>query len=154
GTLVALLQKKPLESQDLPVLLDPRVAVQLLSLLSSALSAESVQNGRSFLTGKMGETVLSREVTIVDDPRVPNRFSFSDVDDEGAETNRLTLFERGALQSYFYDGRTARKDNRTSNGRGFRPSYRSRPTPSPTHLFVEPGPSPIQDAVSAEPIVF
>ena len=65
---VRMLGAKPSGSERLTVILDPWVTAQLLSILSSAFSADSVLKGRSMFADRRGEQVASPLVSLVDDP--------------------------------------------------------------------------------------
>ncbi len=50
------------------VVFDPRVVSTLLGVIASALSGEAVVKGRSFFAGRIGETIATGGITLVDDP--------------------------------------------------------------------------------------
>ena len=58
---------KPVETGDVPVILDHHAASGLIATFSSALNADNVQRGRSVFAGKMGEEVVSKSLTVYDD---------------------------------------------------------------------------------------
>src|SRR5204862_857882 len=71
---IRLLGARQPASRRLPVVLDPHVTRSLLALVGSALSAESVQKGRSLFVGREGEDVAASRLTLVDDPTLPESF--------------------------------------------------------------------------------
>ena len=53
------------------LVLDPEVSSRVVSPVLKALSAYSIQQNNSFLTGKLGEKVFTDSLTIIDDCRIP-----------------------------------------------------------------------------------
>jgi len=130
--------RKP-ESRRVPVVLDPAAAVSFLGALSGALSAESVQKGRSLFADLLGEPVGSAEVHLVDDGRLLAGPGAAPVDDEGVPTQRTALIDRGRLSAYLHNTRTALKGRTLSTGNAGRAGFRSPPGVAPTNLFLAAG---------------
>lgn len=128
-----------------PVVLDPWAAAAFLGVLSSGLSAEEVQKGRSLLAGLIGERVASEMVTLVDDGRLAEGPNAAPFDDEGVPTGRTPLVEGGVLRGFLHNTTTARREGARSTGNASRPSYRGVPGVSPTNLVVEPGADPLNE---------
>ncbi len=64
---VRLLGARPCASFKGPVLLDPLVAAAFFGVLSSALTADAVQKGRSLFAGREGQQVAGELLDLVDD---------------------------------------------------------------------------------------
>jgi PmbA protein len=126
-------------TEKLPVLFDPLAAASFIGVLTAALSAESVQKGRSLFAGLEGQDVASAAVTLLDDGRYLEGPSASPFDDEGVLTQRTALIEAGRLASFLHDTTTARRAGTTSTGNAGRASYRSLPGVSPSNLYLVPG---------------
>ncbi len=120
------------------VLLDNSVASEFLGILSSALSAESVQKKKSMLAGKKGELVLSPRLNIIDNGLLNGRLGSKPVDDEGVPTINKILIEKGILNSFLYNTYTAKKDGVQSTGNAARGGFTGIPTVGPTNLYIEP----------------
>jgi PmbA protein len=145
---------KTLPTGEYAVVLAPRVGVQLLELLSDALSADAVQMGRSFLAGKMGTSVGSPVLNIVDDPLMPDGIASAACDDEATPRRALPMLENGVLRNFFYDIRTGGRDGVPSNGRGHRGAPMSPPKPSATNLYVKPGSIKLEELLASDDRVF
>jgi len=145
---------RPLKTGPVPVVLDPQVGVQLLRLLSEALSGQSVQLGRSFFNKKLGQQVASSAITITDDPFVPKGISSCEFDDEGTPHAPINVIENGVLKSYFYDVRSASMAGRPSTGHGIKNGLGSPPSPHPTNFFIMPGSDSRSTLLSSEPELF
>lgn len=145
---------KPLPSGKYPVVMSPRVGVQLLQLVTNALSAEAVQRGRSFFAGQRGRSVAASVVTLIDDPLLPRGVASAAFDDEGMPHQRLEILADGILKEYFYDLRSAFKDKTVSNGHGLKASLGALPRPAPTNFFMKAGSSSVMDLLGSDPHVF
>jgi PmbA protein len=104
-----------------PVVLHPEVAVDLLGIIASMLSAESVLRKRSLFAGKLGETIASPLLTLIDDGRLPGGLGSEPWDAEGLPTRRNVLIENGVLKTYLHTLRSAAEmgaEPTASAGRG------------------------------------
>ncbi|HXJ65560.1 MAG TPA: TldD/PmbA family protein [Actinomycetota bacterium] len=130
--------RKP-ESGPFRVVLDPAAAVAFLGVLAGALSAESVQKGRSLFASLSGEVVASSTVNLVDDGRLLDGPGASPVDDEGVPTKRTPLIDRGRLSGFLHNTHTAHRGQTISTGNAGRAGFRSPPGVSSSNLFLKAG---------------
>jgi PmbA protein len=145
---------RPLPSGPIPVVIHPRVGAQLLSLLSSALSAEAVQMGRSFLRNCKGEIVAGSLVNLMDDPFLPEGIASESFDDEGTPHQKIDVIKNGRLENYYYDLRSAAKEGLGSNGFGMKEGIESLPHPQATNLYMAPGTTTVSDMLASASQVF
>ena len=136
---VALLGGKQMSSAKMPVVLDGRAAGQFLTFLAMLISADSVQKGKSMLAGKLGKTIASSRVTILDDGLLPGGLATAPVDDLGVPRQKTAIVENGVLKTFIYDCYTAKKEDKTSTGNANRRGYKSPPMIGTTNFYVEPG---------------
>ena len=129
---------KAVATCEVPVIFDALTAPSLLRQLAQYVNGYAVYRGTSFLAGKLGETIASDAVTIIDDGRLPGRLGSKPFDAEGQPTRRNVIVERGKLETYLLDSYSARKLERTSTGSAAR-GPGSGPTASTTNLWLEPG---------------
>ena len=124
------------------VVLEP-AAVSDLLLDTSWISfgALAVQEGRSFLSGKIGERVAGENVTLRDDPFHPLHCG-APFDAEGMPTRATTIIERGVARSPVYDRQTAAREGRESTGHGLR--VPNTVGPMARHLVLEGGNGPVE----------
>jgi PmbA protein len=94
--------KKP-ESAVLPMVLENRAAGRLVSYLAGPLSAQSLQQKRSYFEGKLGQAIGSDKLTLTDDPHLAKGFGSRLFDGEGMAARKMPIFEGGVLRSYFVD---------------------------------------------------
>jgi PmbA protein len=120
-----------------PILLTANAATLLWSTIASALNGKLIIEGSSPWTDKLGEKVVSENLTLSQQPdKAPYDCPF---DDEGTLTQALTLISQGRVEQFYSDRTTARALNSQSTGNGFRPGLGRYPTPELVNLIVEPG---------------
>jgi PmbA protein len=94
---------------EVPVVFDPETAADLLGHLFGALSGYAVFRDATFLKDRIGETVASPLLTVVDEGRRPRGLGSRPFDGEGQPTRRNVPIERGVLRHYLCDSYAARK---------------------------------------------
>jgi PmbA protein len=131
-----------------PVILDPFVSAAFFGVLSSALTADAVQKGRSLFAGREGESVAGEILELVDDGTLADGLDSAPFDGEGIPCGRTPLITGGVLQGFLYDTYTARKAGRASTGNGMRGGYSSLPGVRPSNLVVTGPATPLDDIVA------
>ncbi|MCL6095336.1 MAG: TldD/PmbA family protein [Actinobacteria bacterium] len=130
--------KKP-RSARTTVVFDPRVTQAFLSVLSSALSGDSVAKGRSFLAHRVGEQVGSNLLTLVEDPTDERAYGSSPYDAEGLASRRHVLIMEGVLLGFLHDSTSARRMGTTSTASAVRGGFATPPGVGCRALRLEPG---------------
>ena len=133
---IELLGARRIKTVRVPVILDPQVSVQFLDILSASLSAEAVQKKRSFLAGRVGKSVISPVIDIIDDGIMPWGIATRPVDDEGVPTSSKHLVSKGVLAGYIHNTYTAAKAGASSTGNASRGGFKSLPGVAVTNLFI------------------
>lgn len=134
-------------SLRLPLFIVPSELGEMLDfLVGTAASADSVHRQRSPWVGKLGETVASPAVTIVDDPGDPRAVLSAPYDDEGVPTVTRPVVEDGVLRSYLYDAYASSTEGKAPSGNGLRRGpdnsqfvFRNGVAPGHFNLVVRPG---------------
>jgi PmbA protein len=117
-------------------------------VLSSALTADAVQKGRSLFAGREGEQVAGDILALVDDGTLADGLDSAPFDGEGTPCRRTPLISGGVLQGFLYDTYTGRKAGRGSTGNGLRGSYSGLPGVRPTNLVVSGPATPLAEIVA------
>lgn len=114
--------------------------VLLHEAVGHGLEADFNRKGTSLYSGKMGQQVASKGVTVVDDGTLAQRRGSLNIDDEGCETQCTTLIEDGILVGYLQDSLNARLMGVSQTGNGRRESFAQLPMPRMTNTFMREGP--------------
>jgi PmbA protein len=136
---VSMLGARPVRSMQVPAILPPLVASDVLGVLSASFMADNLQKGKSMLVGRIGERVFSSHVTIVDDGLYPGGMASGPFDDEGCLHGRNVLVSEGVIQGFLYDQYTASKEGRSSTGNAGRHGIKAPPSVQATNLFIPNG---------------
>ena len=135
---IELLGGKAIESGTYSVVFNNEMAATMLATFSGIFSAKSVQEGKSLLKGKLGESIANEKVTIVDDALRADGFGTRAFDSEGYPSQTIILVDKGILKSFLHNTQTARKDGVKSTGNGSR-SYKGSLEISPSNFFLQSG---------------
>jgi len=129
---------------EVPVVFDPETAAEILGTLFSALSGYSVFRNATFLKDKIGETVASPLLTLIDDGRRLRGLGSRPFDGEGLPTRRNVPLERGVLKHYLCDSYSARKIGARSTGSARR-GIGGGPGVGASNLYFEAGATPPEE---------
>jgi TldD protein len=110
--------------------------ILLHEAIGHGLEGDFNRKGSSAFSGRIGQRVASRGVTVVDDGTLENRRGSLNVDDEGNPTQCTTLIEDGILRGYIQDSLNARLMNMAVTGNGRRESYAHVPMPRMTNTYM------------------
>jgi len=130
-----------------PILLTPDVSRLLTLTLAACLSSDSVTKGASPLATKVGEQILSEQLTIREDPTHHETRYARSFDDEGVAVQPRTIVERGTLKGFLTNLRGAAELGHASTGNAVRRTMFSdriedAPTPGWLGAIIEPGEIP------------
>jgi predicted Zn-dependent protease len=133
------------EPGEWTVILEPPAFGELLQFLASHFSAQSCDEGSSFLTGRLGECVMGENVTIRDDYAHPLHPDMP-FDWEASPKQRLPIIEHGVARNVVTDRRWAEKAGQPSTGHGL-PAPNSH-GPYPLNLVVDAGTTPLEELIA------
>ena len=135
---------------EVPVIFDPRTAPGLIRQLAGCVTGSAVYRGTTFLAGRLGESIASDLVSVVDDGSLPGGLGSRPFDGEGLPTRRNVLLERGVLKNWLLDSYSARKLGMTSTGSAHRGAG-GTPSAGPSNLWLEPGMLSPEDLIASTP---
>jgi PmbA protein len=138
---------RKVETQRVPVVFEPRAARTLLDNLFEAVHGMSIYRGESFLAGKLGETVASKLLTVIDDSTIPGLFGTTPFDDEGVPSRRNLVIEQGVLRGYLLNTYAARKLGLKTTGSASR-GITGNPGIAHGNFFVEKGVTPPREILA------
>ena len=123
--------------------------VMLHEAVGHGLEGDFNRKGTSVFSGRIGEQVAAKGVTVVDDGTMTDRRGSITIDDEGTSSARNVLIENGILKGYMQDRQNARLMGVAATGNGRRESYAHLPMPRMTNTFMENGAYDPQEIVSS-----
>jgi TldD protein len=113
--------------------------VLLHEAVGHGLEGDFNRKGTSAFSGRIGQQVAAKGVTIVDDGTLAARRGSLNVDDEGTPTQCTTLIEDGILRGYLQDKLNARLMGVKPTGNGRRESFAALTLPRMTNTYMLPG---------------
>jgi TldD protein len=123
--------------------------VLLHEAVGHGLEGDFNRKGTSAFSGRIGQQVAARGVTIVDDGTLAARRGSLNVDDEGTPTQCTTLIEDGVLRGYLQDKLNARLMGVAPTGNGRRESFAALTLPRMTNTYMLPGPHSPEDIIAS-----
>ncbi len=110
--------------------------VLLHEAVGHGLEGDFNRKESSAFSGRIGQRVAAKGVTVLDDGTIANRRGSLNVDDEGHPTQQTVLIEDGILKGYLQDRMNARLMKGKSTGNGRRESYANTPMPRMTNTYM------------------
>jgi len=138
------------EPGEYPVILDPYATADLMEMLAfDGMGALAVQEGRSWMNGRLGQRIMAESVNIVDDglsrDGLPLPFDF-----EGVPKKVVPIVASGVALTPVFDSFTAgREDGKHSTGHATPPSPQGRFGPVPMNLFLKPGTATLDSMIQS-----
>jgi TldD protein len=144
------LEAVPAPAGTMTVVLGPGwPGVLLHEAVGHGLEGDFNRKGTSAFSGRIGQQVASRGVTIVDDGTLATRRGSLNVDDEGTPTGCTTLIEDGVLKGYLQDKLNARLMGVAPTGNGRRESFAHLTLPRMTNTYMLPGSHPPEEIIAS-----
>lgn len=145
---VALLDATAAKGGRMRVVLDPELAgVFAHEAVGHASEGDLIHEGNSVLKGKIGDRIGNENLTIVDDPSLPE-FGFDPVDAEGVEVARTEIIRNGVINAFLHS-----RESLAAVGSGTAGHARAMPGEPPlvrmSNTFIEAGDSD-RDEIFAE----
>jgi TldD protein len=131
------LESRPAPAGEMTVVLGPGwPGILLHEAIGHGLEGDFNRKGSSAFSGRIGERVAAKGVTVLDDGTIADRRGSLNVDDEGNASQRNVLIEDGILKGYIQDALNARLMKVKPTGNGRRESYAHVPMPRMTNTYM------------------
>ena len=144
------LDARPAPAGEMSVVLGPGwPGILLHEAIGHGLEGDFNRKGSSAFSGRIGQRVAAKGVTVLDDGTIPDRRGSLNVDDEGNPSQRNVLIEDGILKGYIQDGMNARLTGVKSTGNGRRESYAHVPMPRMTNTYMLGGDKSPEEIVAS-----
>ncbi len=121
-----------------PVLFDERVANALIGSLLQATNGTTIARGSGWLRDKLGEQVLPKGLSLVEDPHRKRTSGSRLFDAEGLPTARRAIVDDGVLTGWTMDLSTSRQLDMASTANAARGTS-APPSPSVTNVALTQG---------------
>ncbi|MBW9334030.1 metalloprotease TldD [Herbaspirillum sp. RU 5E] len=137
ATALVNLDSRPAPAGPMTVVLGPGwPGILLHEAIGHGLEGDFNRKGSSTFSGRIGERVAAKGVTVVDDGTIADRRGSLNIDDEGNPTQCTTLIEDGILKGYIQDTMNARLMKMDVTGNARRESFAHLPMPRMTNTYM------------------
>ena len=127
------------------VILEPAAVLDLVGFLFYDFSATAVADQRSCFSGRLGQPLLGKNITITDDVYHPEQLG-APFDGEGIPRQRVTLVENGVPRNLVRSRRSARKAGLRPTGHGF--ALPNEYGEAPMNLVVGGGRTSVEEMIA------
>jgi predicted Zn-dependent protease len=145
---------RPMEPGVYPVVLEPYAVHEILSSLCYAAGANAVQEGRSWMSGRQGEGLMSPLISVWDDGLATDGWPLP-FDFEGMARQPVGIVRDGVVGDATYDRVRAAKEEKESTGHAlpaanpFNPWLNNaRLGPLPLHTFMATGEGSLEEMIA------
>ena len=129
-----LIDAKPAKEEKTRVVMNPDFTALLTheilghpSEADRVLGKEMAWAGGAWWKGKLGEKIGSEELNVFDDPTIKESLGWYYFDDEGVETKKTTLVEKGVLKNHMQNRETSQIFDSQPTGNMRATNYRFMP---------------------------
>ncbi|MGB3450334.1 MAG: metalloprotease TldD [Giesbergeria sp.] len=144
------LESRPAPAGEMTVVLGSGwPGILLHEAIGHGLEGDFNRKGSSAFSGRIGQRVAAKGVTVLDDGTLTDRRGSLNVDDEGNTSQRNVLIEDGILKGYIQDALNARLMGVAPTGNGRRESYAHIPMPRMTNTYMLGGDKDPQEIVAS-----
>ncbi len=141
---------RDIEPGNFPVILEPYATDDLLDMLNiHGMSGQMVLDGRSWMNERLGEQVMSPQVSIWDDGLNPEGMPMP-FDLEGVPKQKVEIVSQGVAKSPVYDRSTAVKAGISSTGHAMPPNFppfMQHIGPISLNLFMAAGETSLEEMI-------
>ena len=124
---LALLGQKKLKTETLPIIVENRVAENVVGGLIGPMGGRAIQQKQSFLADKKGQKIGSDVLTLIDNPLIKRGLGSNTFDGDGFAAKKRAMIDTGVLKEFYVDWYYSRK-------LGWEPT-----TGGSTNLIIPPG---------------
>jgi len=147
---VVNLDSRAAPAGEMPVVLGSGwPGILLHEAVGHGLEGDFNRKGSSVFSGRIGERVAAKGVTVIDDGTLADRRGSLNIDDEGNPTQCNVLIEDGILRGYMQDSLNARLMKTAVTGNGRRESFAHLPMPRMTNTYMPNGDKDPQEIIAS-----
>src|SRR3990167_4765073 len=123
--------------------------ILLHEAIGHGLEGDFNRKGSSAFSGRIGQRVAAKGVTVLDDGTIARRRGSLNIDDEGNPTQCTVLIENGILKVYMQDTLNARLMGVPVTGNARRESFAHIPMPRMTNTYMLNGDKDPQEIIKS-----
>ena len=142
------LNPRKVKSCKTSVVFDKRISNDLVRYFASAISGPAIARETSFLKDSLNKKIFSKEISILDNPKIPKGLGSRPFDGEGIKTNEKELVSNGTLNTWILNTSTAKKLNLKTTGHASR-SVGSPPGVATSNLYMTNGLNSFNDMIKS-----
>ncbi|MDD8026647.1 MAG: TldD/PmbA family protein [Acidobacteriota bacterium] len=146
---VEMLDPRPVKTQRAAVLFDPDAAGALLGGILGAINGERILQKASFLADKLGRTIASELLTIIDDGLRPKGPASSPFDGEGTACQTRLIIDKGVLKGFLYNAAVAKRAGTKSTGNASRGGFTEIPGIGSHNFYAAAGSAKAADIIAS-----
>jgi PmbA protein len=139
---------RSIEPGEYAVILEPYAVQDFIQMMGyTGFSAVAMQEGRSFMAGKIGQQIVDPRVSIWDDGHDPRGLPIP-FDFEGVPKQRVDFIENGVARGVVYDSyRAGKEEGKSSTGHAL-PAPNAF-GPFPLNAFFGPGDATLDEMIAS-----
>jgi len=143
-----------IDSGKYSIIFEPYSVGELLAfVVASNFNFKTFSEKKSCFSNNLEEKIANEQLSLIDDPHIPEGIGTKSVDDEGVETQKRNLIEDGIFKNTFSNLFDSYKEGKQSSGNASRagsPMGRSSepiPFSAPHNLKINPGDMSQEDMI-------
>ena len=144
---VEQLKAKTPKGGSFPAVIGPNVVGVFIHEAMGHLAEADLTLSGSILYDKLGKQIASDAVTVYDDGTVGGAFGSFKYDDEGVQTQKTPLIEKGTLTGLMHNRETAQKLNMEPTGNARAENFRFEPIIRMRNTYLSPGDNSFEELI-------
>lgn len=137
---------KPIDPGTYTLVAGPHVVEDMLQMLNyHGMSAQDVDEGRSWMNDRIGQQAMDEQVSIWDDGLDPQGLPMP-FDFEGVPKQRVEIVQNGVVTGPVYDRQTALRQGKIPTGHAMPPTFRGMRALA-GNLFMEAGEASLEEMI-------
>ncbi len=135
-----------IDSDKYSIIFEPYSVGELLAfVVAYNFNFKTFSEKKSCFSNNFEEKIAIEQLSLIDDPHIPEGIGTKSIDDEGIETHKRNLIENGIFKNTFSNLFDSYKEGKQSSGNALRPGSpmgrSSEPIPisAPHNLKINPG---------------
>jgi len=145
---------RKIDSDTYSIIFEPYSVGELLAfVVASNFNFKIFSEKKSCFSNDFDKEIAVEQLSLIDDPHIPEGVGTKSIDDEGVETQKKNLIEKGVFKNTFSNLFDSYKEGKQSTGNASRPGSpmgrSSEPIPisAPHNLKINPGHSSQEDMI-------